>query len=79
VHVTIDDAIGIYARASLSWFGVAALTKTQQRIEALAKAGDIEGASVHERVKLRIIQLESQPESRARAGVWAERRRSRGS
>jgi hypothetical protein len=56
--VTIEQSIIIYARASRKWFGVWARDKTQERIEQLARAGDLEGARIHELVKQHIATLE---------------------
>ena len=58
--VTLDECIDIYARATRSWFRSKAHEMTQERIEQLARAGDMEGARVHEQVKRRILQLEQQ-------------------
>jgi hypothetical protein len=58
VNVTLDEAIRIYARATRAWFGPRAVAKTQERIEILRKAGDLEGALVWERVKRTIAELE---------------------
>jgi hypothetical protein len=57
--VTIEQSIIIYARASRKWFGARARDKTQERIEQLARAGDREGARIHELVKEHISQLEN--------------------
>ena len=57
--VTVEEAITIYACASRKWFGVSACNKTQERIEQLTKAGDWDGARIHELVKERISQLEN--------------------
>lgn len=58
MNVTLDEAIGIYARASRAWFGPGAAQKTQDRIEELRKAGDIEGVRVWQKVKSTIEQLD---------------------
>ena len=58
MRVTLEDSISIYTRASRKWFGARALKKTQERIEQLAKAGDLAGARVHERVKQHILKFE---------------------
>ena len=58
MNVTLDEAIGIYARASRAWFGPGAAKKTQDRIEELRKAGDIEGVRVWQKVKSTIEQLD---------------------
>jgi hypothetical protein len=60
MNVTLDESIAIYARATLRWFGAKARERTQERIEQLANTGDFESATVHERVKERIFQLEQQ-------------------
>jgi hypothetical protein len=65
VYVTIEQAIGIYARASRRWFGEAALRKTAERIEALHRSGDREGAAIHEQVRQRILQLDRRREAEA--------------
>jgi hypothetical protein len=57
--VTIEESIVIYARASRKWFGAMARDKTQERIEQLARAGDLEGARIHELVKEHISQIEN--------------------
>jgi hypothetical protein len=59
MNVTLDEAIAIYAHASRSWFRKHATSKVQERISQLSAAGDVEGVAVHERVKTRIIELES--------------------
>jgi hypothetical protein len=56
--VTLEQSIEIYARASHRWFGAKASQKTQERIEHLARMGDAEGATIHERVKQHIGKLE---------------------
>lgn len=58
MNVTLDQAIGIYARASRAWFGPGAAQKTQDRIEELQEAGDAEGVRVWKKVKSTIEQLE---------------------
>jgi hypothetical protein len=58
MNVTLDESITIYARATLRWFGAKARERTQERIEHLAKTGDLEGARIHDRVKECILQLE---------------------
>jgi hypothetical protein len=58
--VTLEQSIGIYARASRGRFGARARLKTQERIELLAKNGDLEGAKVHEQVMQQILHLEQQ-------------------
>lgn len=60
MNVTLEESIAIYARASRTRFGAGARDKTQQRIEQLARAGDLQGVSVHERVKQQILRLEQQ-------------------
>jgi hypothetical protein len=56
--VTLEQSIQIYARASRNRFGAKARAKTQERIEHLARTGDAEGATIHERVKQHIALLE---------------------
>ena len=58
--VTLEQSIGIFARASRSRFGARARHKTQERVELLAKKGDLEGAKVHEQVVQQILRLEQQ-------------------
>jgi hypothetical protein len=60
VAVTLEQSIGIFARASRSRFGARARHKTQERVELLAKKGDLEGAKVHEQVVQQILRLEQQ-------------------
>jgi hypothetical protein len=65
VNVTLDEAIRIYAHAGRPWFGPRAVAKTQERIEILRKAGDLEGVRVWERVKRTIAELEERAPSTA--------------
>ena len=58
MNVTLEESIAIYARASRQWFGGKAHEKTQERIDQLAKAGDLEGAEVHRWVREHIARLE---------------------
>ena len=60
VIVTLEQSIRIYARATRTWFGDKACQKTQERIDQLARAGDLDGAEVHHRVKQHIIELNKQ-------------------
>jgi hypothetical protein len=60
MHVTLDESITVYARATLKWFGAKARKRTRERIEQLVRGGDLEGAKIHERVRARILQLEQQ-------------------
>jgi hypothetical protein len=59
MNVTLDEAVGIYARASRAWFGPRAVKRTQDRIDMLRKAGDLDGVRVWERVKRAIAELEA--------------------
>ena len=58
MQITLDEAILIYARASRAWFGSAAIKRTQERIDELRGAGDLDGVRVWERVKKTIAELE---------------------
>jgi hypothetical protein len=58
MNVTLDEAIRIYAQASRARFGPRAVKRTQDRIEMLHKAGDLDGVRVWERVKRIIAELE---------------------
>jgi hypothetical protein len=61
MNVTLDESIAIYARVSRKWFGGKAHERTQERIDQLAKAGDWEGARVHQLVRERLSRTEPQP------------------
>jgi hypothetical protein len=76
VNVTLDEAIRIYAQASRARFGPRAVKKTQDRIDMLRKAGDLDGIRVWERVKLTIAELEESAPTNAydlepRRSAWA--------
>ena len=64
MNVTLQEAVGIYARASLAWFGDHAIEKTEEKIKLLAAKGDNEGVGVFERVKAEIRGLEGRPRRR---------------
>ena len=59
MNVTLAQAIAIYARASISWFGDKAPEKTGERITLLKASGDSEGAAVFAKVKTEIVRLQS--------------------
>ena len=71
MNVTMNEAIGIYARASRRWFGIRARERTQERIERLAIIGDYEGAKTHEQVNERISRLEEQDVTDSRTAFSA--------
>jgi len=58
MNVTLDESVKIYARATMKWFGVKAREKTRERIQQLIKAGDLEGAKIHEQVNECILHME---------------------
>lgn len=58
--VTLEQSIHIYARATRTWFGDKACEKTQERIDQLARAGDLDGADIYHQVKRQIIELDRQ-------------------
>lgn len=58
MNISIDDAIDIYAKASRSWYGTAAVRRTEQQIERFRKSGDLEGVRVWERLKRAIKEQE---------------------
>jgi hypothetical protein len=58
MNVTLREAIAIYARASIAWFGERAIEETDARIRVLSLKGDNEGVGVLERVKGEIRQLQ---------------------
>ncbi|MBV8565396.1 MAG: hypothetical protein JOY94_06015 [Methylobacteriaceae bacterium] len=58
MNITLDEAIRIHARASVARFGSKAKRRTQERIEQLAQAGDVEGVRVWEKVKRQIKEIE---------------------
>jgi hypothetical protein len=59
MNITLQQAVDIYARATVGWFGSSAVKKTDERIKQLGAYGDAEGVAVYERVKSEIIRLES--------------------
>lgn len=67
MNVTIDKSVAIYARMSHRRFGPKALERTRERIEQLARAGDLEGAKVFELVRQQIVKLEKLDEGKRRA------------
>jgi len=69
MNVTLEQSIDIYARASRTRFGLEARQKTQERIEQLTRSGDLQGATIHERVKQQIIQLDQHKERPIPPGV----------
>jgi hypothetical protein len=58
MNVTLPEAIAIYAKASISWFGEKAAEKTAQKAKALAALGDHEGADVFKKVQAEIARLQ---------------------
>jgi len=58
MNVTLSEAIEIYARASISWFGEKAEEKTAQRAGTLAAMGDHQGAEVYNKVKAEIFRIQ---------------------
>jgi hypothetical protein len=58
VLVTLEQSIDIYARATRTWFGTEAVSKTQERIDHFRETGDAEGLEVHEQVKRHILELD---------------------
>lgn len=58
--VTLKQSIDIFTRGSPGRFGAKARQKTQERTEHLRRNGDVDGASVRERVKRQIERLERQ-------------------
>jgi hypothetical protein len=65
MNVTLEQAITIYARATVKWFGANARKRTGERIQQLTKAGDLEGAKIYERVNYSTSQMENKPAYRA--------------
>jgi len=58
VNVTLPQAVTIYARASISWFGEKAVEMTRQKADTLAARGDNEGAEVFKKVQAEIARLQ---------------------
>jgi hypothetical protein len=67
VHIDIDDAIKIYARASRSRYGRKARKRILETAEALRAQGDQAGALVWERVAFEMDQVDAEPAHPGRA------------
>ncbi len=75
MNVTIEESAAIYAKMTRKRFGAKAYERTRERVEELVRAGDLEGAKVHESVMRHLSQLEVQAERESPA---SPRRAARG-
>ena len=52
MHVGIDDAVSMYARACRAWYGTRAAKVARAEIQKLRKRGDWSGKSVESKAAL---------------------------
>ena len=58
MHVTIDDAAAIYARACRAWYGNRAKRMVKDRVNQLVKRGDASGVAAWTKVADHLARLE---------------------
>ena len=61
MHIDLNEAITIYAKACKSRFGRRAHKKVMETAQTLRQRGDLQGASVWERVASELDQIRSRP------------------
>jgi hypothetical protein len=61
MHIGLDAAIEIYARACRSWYGRRAKDVVLKRADELSRAGDRAGGEVWRRVAAELDRLREQP------------------
>ncbi len=59
MHIGLDEAVEIYARACRSWYGRGAKNVVLKRANELYRSGDLEGCKVWQRVAAE-LERESQ-------------------
>jgi hypothetical protein len=74
MHVTIDDAAAIYARACRAWYGKRAMRIVKDRARQLAKRGDAKGVAAWTKSRSTLSALERSPEKATHAFAFSASR-----
>jgi hypothetical protein len=60
MHVDLDDAIKIYAKACISWYGERAQKVVLKHAQELHKRGDFEGSKVWQRLATEVASANAE-------------------